>query len=495
MPRISSNLAINARVSVTPHFLRRNGALETLEGFIDPSSPGARLFGTIQAEIMDGATKKYEIAFDVLPNRTFILGAGSEKYEVPRRTPARTLQDVTNGSVNSRDQEDPDLLEDAFDDVEEESEEEIDLAWDDVDVTVDICRSRPEQAFRGRACINLRCDATPAEYFLRFLPVHYIQTVVIPAITEHVTTVLPRWKSVTFPEYLTWIALFVVMTTNVIMEKTAYWHKSAFPFGPSFDFSVWMKMERFEQLTRFHVFEVTDAAKHAADKLYQIRAFLDVYNENLKDALSPGKHLCVDESMNQWLGHGMPNLKKIPRKPYSIAQEFKTIAGTETCCIYRLDITGDEMCKKSEDTQPKNIACVLRLTEPCSTLDDRSLQIPGSVHQQWYYYPRQQRFPLNKRPFGDISSAGCLDEYEEHKGAVDTANNHRDNMTSFHDVMKTYGWGMRRLAFFLSIVEANAFSAFKHFRDNANDILHFEFRWRLAQSLLDYVENIQRQNV
>ncbi|KAL1929478.1 hypothetical protein VTP01DRAFT_1616 [Rhizomucor pusillus] len=78
MPRISSSLAINARVSVTPHFLCRSDTLEALEGFVDPSAPGA----------------------------------GSLKYEGPRRTPARTLQgDVTNGSVNSRDLEDPDLLD------------------------------------------------------------------------------------------------------------------------------------------------------------------------------------------------------------------------------------------------------------------------------------------------------------------------------------------------------------------------------------------------
>ena len=35
-------------------------------------------------------------------------------------------------------------------------------------------------------------------------------------------------------------------------------------------------------------------------------------------SLEPGRYLVVDESMNQWLGVGMLNLKKIPRKPHPI---------------------------------------------------------------------------------------------------------------------------------------------------------------------------------
>ncbi|CEP09915.1 hypothetical protein [Parasitella parasitica] len=40
-----------------------------------------------------------------------------------------------------------------------------------------------------------------------------------------------------------------------------------------------------------------------------------------------------------------------------------------------------------------------------------------------------------------------FEEYEANKGAVDTANNRRDNMPSFHEAMKTYRWEMRCLSF------------------------------------------------
>lgn len=80
--------------------------------------------------------------------------------------------------------------------------------------------------------------------------------------------------------------------------------------------------------------------------------------------MTPGAYLCVDETMNQWLGKDMPNLKKVPRKPHSIGQEFKTIADVKTCCILRLDLTGDARPKKFDDVYSlKTVASVCRLTE------------------------------------------------------------------------------------------------------------------------------------
>lgn len=61
--------------------------------------------------------------------------------------------------------------------------------------------------------------------------------------------------------------------------------------------------------------------------------------------MEPGKYMCVDETMNQWLGKGMPNLKKVPRKPHSIGQEYKTIADNVTFIILRLDFCGDPVLR------------------------------------------------------------------------------------------------------------------------------------------------------
>jgi hypothetical protein len=65
----------------------------------------------------------------------------------------------------------------------------------------------------------------------------------------------------------------------------------------------------------------------------------------MKDCLIPGKHLVIDETMNQWLGVGMPNLKKVPRKPHPTGQEFKSLADYYTSAIIRLDTVSDPPTK------------------------------------------------------------------------------------------------------------------------------------------------------
>jgi hypothetical protein len=497
--------------------------------------------------------------FDDLPNRTFVLDASSLRYEGEScRTRARIEEDLVASTNDNSDQEDPDLLEDAVDDFDEASEDEIDLAWEFGNQCADIRLTRPDESFHGRCLVHVSRGSSLAKYFLRFLPVEYIRLAVIPAINMHASTVMANWEPVTLSEYLTWISLFIIMSTVVIPDRSAYWHKSEFAFGPSVDFSVWMAMERFEAIVKMHVFTTPDAAAYAKDKLYQLRDFMDAYNENLKEVLTPGKYLCLDESMNQWLGHGMPNLKKIPRKPHSIGQEWKTVADVQTCCIIRLDITGDTMAKKFDDTYSKTIATVFRLVEPWfssgrtvvadswfgSPAMVRSLRQVGlfSIMQikKKRYWPRGMpaldmieslgddlgsvsimklrtdsifiAALRDKKPKCIIATAGStstgssvsrwveghihsftrpmiFEEYELNKGAVDIANNRRDNLPSFHDVMKTYRWEIRCLSFFLAIAEANAFSAYSYV-EKEDGMRHFEFRWRLGQSLLDYAKGM-----
>lgn len=69
--------------------------------------------------------------------------------------------------------------------------------------------------------------------------------------------------------------------------------------------------------------------------------------------------------MNKWLGRGMPNIKKVPRKPHPVGQEYKTVVDTTTCCIVRLDFTGDNFRRSFDDRyDSKTIASVCRLTQP-----------------------------------------------------------------------------------------------------------------------------------
>lgn len=79
-----------------------------------------------------------------------------------------------------------------------------------------------------------------------------------------------------------------------------------------------------------------------------------------------GKYLVIDEFMDQWLGTGIPNLKKVPRKPRPIGQELKTLVDNHCYCILRIDTVSDP-CPKEFDKDPgmKNLtATVKRLVKP-----------------------------------------------------------------------------------------------------------------------------------
>ncbi|CEP09190.1 hypothetical protein [Parasitella parasitica] len=127
IPRISNkHLAPNVRVSITPLYLRRSGAIEALNGIIDPNTPGLCFYGTTGNEVVgSGNRKRFEVRLDALPDRTFVFDGGCLKFrgERARQTAARVEETpaAVQQSNEGSDREDPDLLEDA---VEEEMEEE-----------------------------------------------------------------------------------------------------------------------------------------------------------------------------------------------------------------------------------------------------------------------------------------------------------------------------------------------------------------------------------
>ncbi|KAL7312849.1 phosphatidylinositol-binding protein scs2, variant 2 [Mucor circinelloides] len=86
----------------------------------------------------------------------------------------------------------------------------------------------------------------------------------------------------------------------------------------------------------------------------------------LASCIAPGKYLVVDESMNQWLGNGMPNLKKVPRKPHPIGQEFKTLADHHSYCILQMDTVSNTVSKEydNEPGMKKLAATIKRLVKP-----------------------------------------------------------------------------------------------------------------------------------
>ncbi|CAO3607093.1 unnamed protein product [Mucor hiemalis] len=143
-----------------------------------------------------------------------------------------------------------------------------------------------------------------------------------------------------------WIALLTVMTVIKRGDRKAYWREGSRHFMMSVNFSEYMSYKRFTDIMKMHVFEVPSKQQQVDDLLYQIRTTIAVFNEHMVKCIIPAKYLVIDESMNQWLGTGMPNLKKVPRKPHPIGQEFKTLADHHTYCIIQIDTVSDPKPKE-----------------------------------------------------------------------------------------------------------------------------------------------------
>ncbi|KAG1462937.1 hypothetical protein G6F56_005406 [Rhizopus delemar] len=192
-----------------------------------------------------------------------------------------------------------------------------------------------------------KSKASSAEYFLHFLPIEFIKNVIIPNTNEHARIVMNNWVDITFLEYLTWITLLMVMTVCHRVNKKAYWRMGRSHFFLSVDFTEYMSYDRFNFIIQFHMFEISNGEKEILDPLYQIRDYLRSFNETLANTMVPGRYLCVDETMNQWLECGMTNLKKVPRKPHPIGQELKTLTDYDTSCILQLDTVSDPVKKNT----------------------------------------------------------------------------------------------------------------------------------------------------
>ncbi|CEP19776.1 hypothetical protein [Parasitella parasitica] len=511
MPRMSTKIAVDARISISYQHLRKSTVPKLLRVTHDFSAPGGFLEGVVIA-MSNGADGKVmcNVKLDALPDHTFVF-------------PGTTLKEEEGSSTSGSEDE------------AEEAEAEMiymTITWIRSQVMVDTRNVNPSYpSEKAEFKLPNYLSASPAEYFLFFLPMDYIRDVVVPNINTHATSVSELWINVTFLEYMTWMALLMTMTAMVHIDKRDYWHKGSNPlFYPNINFSDYMDMDRFFKILKYHVFELFDAERKLADPLYQIRGFLSAFNETLSKALVPGKYLCIDESMNQWLGSGMPNVKKVPRKPHPIGQEFKTLADNHTYCILQLDTVSDKFLKEFDNEDRNLVATVKRLWKPWfrtgrTIIADSwfgSPEMTTKLLEQGLYsimqVTKKAYWPRGK-PAGESDVMRCLgsergsfvslaqrdeygrvifvcsykdrkakalisscstttlctrkddrsapprpqvfEEYEVNKSSVDTNNNRRDDMISFHDVMKSYRWENRFLAFVFGIAEANAYSCFK----------------------------------
>lgn len=366
MPPANRNLDINVLVSVAKRFIVNDEVKAVLVSKYDWNTPRLSFKGKTIATCSVNDKVFYDVILDEVPATTITLKEGCLKYIGPVETSATSNLEPVEATAEDLVTED--LLEDAIQE-EEEEEVTIDLTpsdgWSTGEVYMDsrLCNDSYNRSNASFHLPNYR-NATPLDYFLFFLPLNHFHGI-IGNINIHARSVNSTWTDLTYDEYLMWIALLTVMTVIRHSDKKAYWRQGNSHFTMNVDFNEYMSFKRFTEIVRMHVFEVPTKEKQVSDPLYQIRSTICAFNNHMVNCVSPGKYLVIDESMNQWLGTGMPNLKKVPRKPHPIGQEFKTLADHHTYCILQIDTVSDPRPKEYDEPGKRTItATVKRLVKP-----------------------------------------------------------------------------------------------------------------------------------
>jgi Transposase IS4 len=270
MPVVNRNLDVNVRISVTKRFISDNQALNMLGQKFDLNAPGLRFRGkTVARSNASNGREVYDVMLDDIPAITVKISAAGLKYEGPLEASGMPATGVPapEPTEETSDAQDEDLLEDAM---AEESEDEMDLTdidperWIDGSVEHDHRRTSGNGYHSLEAMFSLQDKFTKstAEYFLYFLPLDFFISVVIPNINTHARSIKHGWTDVDFPEYLTWIALLMVMTLVKHVDRKAYWRMGSSHFMLQINFSEYMSLRRFEEIMAMHVFEIPDGQRY-----------------------------------------------------------------------------------------------------------------------------------------------------------------------------------------------------------------------------------------
>ncbi|CAG8711597.1 6_t:CDS:2, partial [Funneliformis caledonium] len=206
----------------------------------------------------------------------------------------------------------------------------------------------------------------------------------------------------------------------------------------SLAFGQYMSHQRFRNIIKY--LTLTDIPAND-DPFHFAWQFHDEFNENLTKAILP-----VDKG---------PFQQKILRKPHSIGCEFKALADAQINLFLRLD-----------PAEPLECAIKKKFLD----------QYPATKRRYW----------LKNIP-SDITDV-LRDTYRS-LSAVDILNNLRDNSLSYHNILGSKRSADRIFAFYLTVAEANSFSAYCRFVSEKKNMKHVDFRKQLAKSIFNCYSN------
>ena len=206
---------------------------------------------------------------------------------------------------------------------------------------------------------------TRLEWFLRCLPMQYLNEVLIPETNKKMN------RPMDFPEFLKFIGLLLLMSTTRVGCSIRDWFSEAPPNpfeGAPFRLHQFMSRSRYEEILRSLTY-TSSPKPNFKDRFWQVRSLIKAWNENMSTWFCASWVSCLDESMSPWTSRWTcPGWMYVPRKPWPFGNEYHTIA----CCLSGILwfvelVEGKDQppeIPKEHDNNGKTVGLLLRMTRP-----------------------------------------------------------------------------------------------------------------------------------
>jgi hypothetical protein len=199
------------------------------------------------------------------------------------------------------------------------------------------CNRRLQNRFQESATLNSDPPTSSRlDWFLKFLPVDYINSVLIPETNNHLSG-----APLDFPEFLRFIGLlFLMATLNSGVDRRSFFEDtepSEFEGAP-FRLMKYMTKNRFESIMQS--LRYTDIpSPQVPDKFHEIRPLITSFNKHMSETFKPSWISCLDESMSTWTSRWTcPGWMYVPRKPHPVGNEYHSICCGESGIMYAIEI-------------------------------------------------------------------------------------------------------------------------------------------------------------
>ena len=215
----------------------------------------------------------------------------------------------------------------------------------------------------------------------QFLPIYTFLTPMAKKMTENGQAKFKAGKrayvnwEVSVNDILQWIGVWLYMLAfHQPGLRSQFWREPNGGFGPRHRLVDWLKLggngvkneHWFDCM--YESFELpTKPGSKSDDKFIKTRFFWECLRDGFYAAVTASWLLVLDESMVKWMGHGMPGLMVILRKPTPIGLELHTLCCALCGILVWFEVyEGKEAMASADycDEYPKSIALTLRMLEP-----------------------------------------------------------------------------------------------------------------------------------